>query len=120
MVRRVKLLLALACVVVILVPVPARADSMPDDVRVTLSRYSTQMRRCYERGLREQPALGGKLVVRFRVGGSGRARSIQMVPGESTLHHAGVEKCVARVFRAIRFRSVSPTWYRSPLVFGKS
>jgi hypothetical protein len=91
---------------------------MPDEVRVTVSRYSMQMRRCYERGLRDQPDLGGKLVVRFRVGASGRARKIQVVVGESTLHHAGVETCVARVFRAMRFRSVTPTWYRSPLIFG--
>jgi hypothetical protein len=118
MVRAVKLLLACVLAIAIAIPAGARADTMPDDVRITVSRYAAQMRRCYDHALRDQPGLGGKLVVRFRVGASGRARTVQFVSGESTLHHAGVERCVARVFRAMRFRHVTPTWYRSPLIFG--
>ena len=100
---------------------PARAGrdaEMPDAARETVSKHARQIRRCYEKGLREEPLLGGKLVVRFRVGADGRARKIQVVSGESTLHHAGVETCVARVFKSMRFRRVAPSWYRSPLVFG--
>jgi hypothetical protein len=113
----------LLCLAIVCVGAPARAGKttvaeMPDSARAVVSKHARQIRRCYERGLREEPLLGGKLVVHFRVGADGRARTIQFAASESTLRHAGVETCVARVFKAMRFRRVAPSWYRSPLVFG--
>lgn len=118
MVRAVRLLLAIALLSV--TATTARADASGDDgVRTTLEKHGAQIRRCYERGLRSEPDLGRKLVVRFRVDGAGRARRVQFVSRESTIHHDGVERCVAKVFRSMRFRRVPADWYRSPLIFSR-
>jgi hypothetical protein len=95
----------------------ARPREVPDAMRDEIAKHGAQMRRCYQHALEDEPALGHKLVVKFRVAG-GRARAVEMVAAESTLHHAGVESCVARVFRSIRFRGSEPAWYRSPIIFG--
>ena len=84
----------------------------------TVSQHGDQLQRCYRRGLAATPDLGGKLVVRFKVGASGRVKQVSIVSAESTLHDAGVEMCVTRVFRAMRFHAVTaPSWFRSPLIF---
>lgn len=114
------LLLATACLLA--ADAPARAETaayMPDHVRQTIQRHDTAIRRCYDRGVRESGRLGGKLVVRFRVGANGQARPVTIVASKSTLRHRSVERCVQRVFRSMRFRrSTRSTWYSSPILFG--
>jgi len=111
---------AVALVATLATAVPARAtgEMMPDDVTATVSRHHDQIRRCFRRASRLEPALRGKLTVRFRVGTRGRAVDVTFVRHQSTLRHPGVEQCVARVFRAMRFRRFAePAWFRSPLIF---
>lgn len=100
---------------------PAARANVEDDVSARIARHQEPLRRCYRRALRDEPTLGRKLVVRFRVGRAGRAQTIRFDPRASTLRHAGVERCVARVLRRIRFRRLAePTWFHSPLVFAAS
>jgi hypothetical protein len=115
--RAVRALLALS---IVLAAAPARASdrALPDALMSTVSQHGDQLQRCYRRALAQSPELGGKLVVRFRVNASGRVKQVAIVAAESTLHDAGVEMCVTRVFRAMRFRAVTgPIWFRSPLIF---
>jgi hypothetical protein len=95
----------------------ARPREVPDAMRDEIAKHSPQIRRCYQRALEDAPDLGRKLVVKFRVSG-GRTRAVEVIAAESTIHHAGVESCVARVFKSIRFRGSDPAWYRSPIIFG--
>jgi hypothetical protein len=103
---------------------PARAETtqnMPDHVLQTINKHGSAIRRCYDRGVRASGRIGGKLVVRFRVGKTGQAQPVTIVADKSTLRHGAVERCVKRVFRAMRFRrGTRATWYLSPIVFGAS
>jgi hypothetical protein len=93
---------------------------MPDHVMATVSRHGQAFRRCYERARRSELVLGGKLMVSFRVRGDGRTGAVKFHAGRSTLRHAGVERCVKKVFRAMKFRRTGrAVWYSSPLVFGR-
>lgn len=107
--------------VVLALLAPARAEAsqhLSEEIAATVSRHADKIRRCYRQGLRSDPALRGKLVVRFRIGPSGRASPIAVDGGRSTMRHARVERCVKRVFRAIRFRRLDdPEWFHSPLIF---
>jgi hypothetical protein len=116
--RAVRALLLLAAVLAFALPAHASDRALPDAWMSTVSQHGDQLQRCYRRALAQSPELGGKLVVRFKVNASGRVKQVAIVSAESTLHDAGVEMCVTRVFRAMRFRAVSDaTWFRSPLIF---
>jgi hypothetical protein len=111
-------LAALCAVLATSTPAHAAFETMPADVTATVARHDAQLRRCYRRAHKIDPSLRGKLVVRFKVGARGRAVDVSFVSHQSTLHHTGVRRCVARVFRAMRFRPRGePMWFRSPLVF---
>ena len=98
----------------------ARVETrMPSDVHETLQRHDRQLRRCFDRGLRNTMVTRGKLVVKFRVSAAGRVRKVAFDRRRSTVRHARVERCVSSVFRSIRFpRQGETTWFTSPLVFG--
>lgn len=110
--------LPLVALIALCAPVRAEASAAASEVDETVSRHSEKIRRCYRKALRTDPELRGKLVVKFRVGPSGRARSIAVVRGRSTIRHAAVEQCVVRIFRSMRFRRLhEPAWFHSPLIF---
>ena len=118
MVRAVRASLTLAALLCAVTPAHAADRALPDALMSTVSQHGAQLERCYRRGLAQSPDLGGKLVVRFKLGANGHVKQVSIVSAESTLHDAGVEMCVTRVFRAMRFRAVNdPTWFRSPLIF---
>lgn len=52
-------------------------------------------RTCYQRELNRSPGISGKLVVRFKIDGSGTVKSATIAPG-STLANATVQECVTR------------------------
>lgn len=111
-------LLPLVAVLALCAPARVEASSAAADVDATVSRHAEKLRRCYRKALRTDPELRGKLVVKFRVGPSGRARSIAVVRGRSTIRSASVERCVVRIFRSMRFRRLDePAWFHSPLIF---
>lgn len=72
-------------------------------VREGISKDLPKINRCYESALRGEPALAGKVSVRFAVVRNGDVRGVQVV--ENTTGNEHVERCVARVVGAIRFPS---------------
>lgn len=63
--------------------------------------HHPQIKRCYERGLAQNPKLEGKVTVKFIISGTG---NVQMAAiAASTLGDPGVENCVSQVVRRINF-----------------
>lgn len=74
------------------------------DIDKVVRAAAGQIRVCYQRELDRAPGLGGKLVIRFKIGGDGL-----VVPGEtratgdSTLRNAAVEDCVKGRVSRLKF-----------------
>ena len=99
-------------------PAWASREDVPAHMLATIRRHDPQLRRCYTRVLRAEPSVRGKLVVRFQVGATGQTRAVRFATTATTLQHPRIEECVARVFRAMRFRRLAaPAWFSTPLVF---
>jgi hypothetical protein len=62
-------------------------------------------RACYQKELNRSPGIGGKLVIRFKIGGNGVVKDAA-VAGGSTLANAGVSECVIRNVNSLKFRAV--------------
>ena len=74
----------------------------PDEVRSTVGRALGGIKACYERALRRDPTLQGRVTISFTIGATGRVT--RAVPSNDTIGSA-VSGCVADRFRLI---SVSP------------
>jgi hypothetical protein len=61
------------------------------------------LRQCYERGLRENPSLHGRVLVNFLVGPDGTVRRVSDLGSE--MPDGAVVSCVARVFCGLVFPS---------------
>ena len=72
-------------------------------VRQKIKKDLPKINRCYESALRYTPELAGKVSVRFAVVRKGYVKGVQVL--ENTTGNNNVERCVARVVRAIRFPS---------------
>ncbi|MDP8257626.1 MAG: AgmX/PglI C-terminal domain-containing protein [Candidatus Alcyoniella australis] len=59
------------------------------------------IRSCYERELKKNPALSGKITVTFTVGGDGKVSSASVAG--ATLNDPSVQSCVVRMVRRWRF-----------------
>ena len=59
---------------------------------------------CYEKGLKKNPKLSGKIVIEFLIGVNGSVRSSRVV--FSSMGAPSVERCIAR--RVTRFRFPKP------------
>lgn len=70
-------------------------------VRRVIRSILTQIKSCYERALRSNSSLEGKVVIRFVIEDQGRVR--QASTKSTTLNNAEVEACVASRIRAQRF-----------------
>lgn len=87
-------------------------------VREMIRRDLPKINRCYESALRYEPELAGKVKVRFEVLRKGAVSGVRVV--ENTTGHPGVERCVARVVKGIRFpsrRSGKALGFTFPFVF---
>jgi Ca-activated chloride channel family protein len=65
-----------------------------------IRRNLARVRYCYEKELTKDPALAGKVAVRFRIGPEGDVLDAQIA--ESTLGNAAVEECILRVMRTLK------------------
>lgn len=61
-------------------------------VQATIAKYLSQVRACYEEGLRTQPGLTGVVAVDFVIGGAGDVLNASV--NRSTLGNAPVENCI--------------------------
>ena len=87
-------------------------------VRQKIKKDLPKINRCYESALRYEPELAGKVSVRFAVVRNGNVKGVQVV--ENTTGSDQVERCVARVVRAIRFprrRTGKSLRFTFPFVF---
>jgi TonB family protein len=87
------------------VGVPVVRGRLPGELihRVVRSRL-TQVKGCYEAGLRARPQLkgiDGRVVLRVTIGPSGAVREAKI--GATTLGAVDVERCLVRVFAGIQF-----------------
>jgi TonB family protein len=74
-----------------------------EDVEVALEGHLDDIRNCYQRAGRAQRYAQGKVVLRFMVGGSGRADDVLVI--ESNLGNYDVERCLVEVGRHIAFKA---------------
>jgi hypothetical protein len=70
-------------------------------LRSALAAKAGQARGCYERALRQNTMLQGRLVVNVRVGPQGQVCSAGI--GQNALGDPGVASCVLQMFRAGTF-----------------
>src|SRR5262249_32320137 len=78
-----------------------RGRLSPEVVRRIVRGSFGRFRSCYESGLRANPALRGKVVVRFVIGADGAISSVGN--GGSDLPDANVMSCVIRSFHGLDF-----------------
>jgi TonB family protein len=90
------------------------------EVRRVINSRLAAIKMCYERQLRRNPTLEGRVTIQFTISGSGTVSSASAT--ENTLGDAEVANCVASTFR--RFRFTAPeggsVTYSFPFVFQPS
>ena len=85
-------------------------------IKAVIDRNSGQVKACYERQLKSQPSLSGKVVVAWTIGADGRVRT-PWVPTNSTGNRT-LAGCVQRAVGAWRFPTAeSPQDIEYPFVF---
>jgi TonB family protein len=89
-----------------------------EDVEATLKDHFDDIRGCYQRAGKAQRYAGGRVLLRFLVGGEGISQDVLVV--ESTLGNYDVERCLVEVGRRIAFHAPSghkPTTFEYPVEF---
>jgi TonB family protein len=79
------------------------------DVEEALSARLDDVRACYGRAGKAQDYAGGRVLLRFLVGGDGRPQDVWVV--ESTLGNYSVERCLVEVGRSVVFSA--PTGHKA-------
>lgn len=83
----------------------ADISSSPEDqasISSTMKKYLGRVRQCYERELKSDPDLGGKVTLSFDIaGGSGNVSSVGVVG--NTTNNAELGDCIKKVVQRIRF-----------------
>ena len=85
-----------------------RSDSRnSDDVSEVVNSHNNAIQYCYQRELKRNPSLKGKLVVRFLIKPNGKVSEVTMI--SSTLNNPRVERCVVnRIKRWDDFKAIDP------------
>lgn len=73
-----------------------------DEIKRAIKTREGIFRKCYQKELDRTPGLGGKLVVRFKIGPDGTVQSASKAAG-STMSHDGVEECVTNNVGKLKF-----------------
>jgi TonB family protein len=74
-----------------------------EDVDATLKQHFDDIRGCYHRAGKAQRYAGGRVMLRFLIGGDGIAQDVLVI--ESTLGNYDVERCLVEVGRRIAFHA---------------
>jgi hypothetical protein len=74
----------------------------PELIVKTIRQSSDKYRECYEAGLKRDPKLEGRVVVRFVIGRDGQVTRAT-TGTDTTLPDAKVTECVVRHFRDLQF-----------------
>jgi hypothetical protein len=73
----------------------------PEVIQRIVRQNNGRFRLCYENGLRSNPALRGRVTVRFVIDGTGAV--VNVTDGGSDLPDKGVVACVTRAFSSLTF-----------------
>ena len=68
-----------------------------DDIQEMILKHNNSVKYCYQRELKRNPNLKGKLVVRFRITPQGTVKEVEVI--SSTLNNRKVERCVSNRIR---------------------
>lgn len=80
----------------------------PDQVSEVINRHNSSIQYCYQRELKKNPGLKGKLVVRFTVTPGGKVKDVKVI--SSTLGSPSIERCViSRIKRWDDFDAIDPS-----------
>lgn len=80
----------------------------PDAVAEVVNRYNSAIQACYQRELRHNPSLRGKIAIRFTIAPSGKVKDAKIV--SSTIHNKRVEQCIVnRIRRWDDFGAIDPS-----------
>jgi TonB family protein len=79
-----------------------------DQVSEVINRHNSSIQYCYQRELKQNPDLKGKLVVRFTVTPEGKVNDVKVI--SSTLDSPSIERCViSRIKRWDDFGAIDPS-----------
>jgi hypothetical protein len=70
-------------------------------IQATIAKYISQVRACYEEGLRSSPGLSGQVTMGFEIGPKGNLNYSKVA--KSSLGHGGVESCIAERMMTWKF-----------------
>lgn len=70
-------------------------------VQATIAKYLSQVRACYEDGLRQHPGISGQVSVDFEINGTGSLNFARI--RRSSLGHSGVESCITARMMSWKF-----------------
>ena len=68
---------------------------------MVIRKHLNRIKYCYEKELIKKPDLRGKVTSRFVIAASGRVQTAKVY--QTTMNHAPAERCIARVFKRMRF-----------------
>lgn len=81
----------------------------------TIKRNQPKVRACYERGLKSNNTLAGKLVLAWTVGADGRVRAVETI--SDSVRHGEVVRCIRKTVGTWVFpRAESPSEVEYPFV----
>lgn len=87
------------------VPTISRGDKdsgiSDSDVAAIVNKNIGQIRFCYEKGLQNQPGMGGRVAVDWVIDGAGSVKSALV--RQSSLHSSPVENCIIKKIKAWKF-----------------
>ncbi|MDZ7261828.1 MAG: AgmX/PglI C-terminal domain-containing protein [candidate division KSB1 bacterium] len=80
----------------------------PDKVSEVVNSHNAAIQYCYQRELKQNPELKGKLVIRFTIAPEGYVKEAKII--SSTLNNRNVEQCVlSRIRRWDNFGAIDPS-----------
>ena len=92
-----------------------RAARLPTGIYQLFRRRAVLIRRCYERRLKRQPKLAGKLELQFEIGADGRVKSASV--DRDTLSDPSVGRCAVAAIKRWRFPAGNAITLVYPFVF---
>jgi hypothetical protein len=100
-------------------PAAPRGRLPPEDIRRVVNS-NIGFRQCYDDGLRRNPHLEGRVMVRFVIGLNGSVSQVRSVAEASNTPDAAVVQCVVAGFAKLRFPSLSngTVTVNYPIMFG--
>jgi hypothetical protein len=91
----------------------------PADIQGVVRASFKKLTPCYEKGLKKDPKLAGKIVVKFSIGKDGKVTKAEST--DKTFPDPNVVTCVVDAFKRLTFpKADAPTTVSYPVVFSPS